>query len=733
MRAARLPVILLSASLLAACSQPADTTGNAAPIRGFSPAAAEQQLQVEAQLAGAVDRSRVDEYFREVTRLPHPAGSERTREIAEMIAERFREFGFDEVVLHRYDVLLPLPREVSVRMTAPIDYAPTLGEDPYEVDPDTSIDPGITYLGMSASGDVTGELVYAHSGNPEDYDWLESQGIDLQGKVAIVRYSVPYSYRGFKAWEAERRGLAALLVYSDPKEDGHLKGEVFPDGPWGPESHIQRGAISYDFIVPGDPLTPGWASVEGADRIDVQEAESVPRIVAVPLSARDAQPLLENIGGPEVPESWRGGLPITYRAGGDGAIVNVRVDMDDEIRPLWVPEGRILGSEHPEELVVVGNHHDAWVFGGVDPSSGTATMLELARVLGEMAQNGQRPRRTIVFGSWDAEEWHLTGSTEWGEDRANELYEYGVAYLNVDSSASGPNFGASAVASLNELVVQTVRDVDDPRREGTVLEGWRTSELDPEDAVIGGAERTDAAEDIDRVANSLGSGSDYTVFLNYVGMPVVDMSFSGPYGVYHSIYDDYWRMQNIGDPGLHYMTAMVEVWGRMALRLANAEVLPLDLALYADRVEGFLDQLAAIEGVEANVDLSAARAAVAGWEQAATQLNERIGAMLAAGESPADPAALNRAMRLAERNLLLRTQVGQERITGEGIPGRPWFRHGLYAPRYTYAAMSLPGVTEAAEQGDWELARSELQRLVWSFEGMVDSCEQALEAIGSGQ
>lgn len=732
--AAIVTVLLLAAALPAACRAPSPDGGDgdaAVEIAGFSAAGAQRQLQVEERLAAALDAAQVDAHFRELTRAPHPAGSERTRQIAEWLRDRFQEYGLDEVRLHRYDVLLPLPREVRVEMTAPIAYTPSLREDAYDLDPDTAQDAGPTYLGMSASGDVTAPLIYAHSGNPEDYDWLESQGIDPAGKIAIVRYSVPYSYRGFKAWEAERRGVAALLVYSDPLEDGFHKGAVFPDGPWGPDSHIQRGAITYDFIVPGDPLTPGWPSLQGNRRIPVQEARSVPGIVAVPMSWRDARPLLESMGGPEVPESWRGGIEgLTYRAGGE-ATVRVKVDMDGQVRPIWVVEGRILGSEAPDELVVLGNHHDAWVFGGVDPSSGTATLLELARGLGRLAREGVRPRRTIVFGSWDAEEWHLTGSTEWGEDLGEELSAHAVAYINVDSSVSGPDptFGASAVASLDRLVVETVRDVADPARGGSVLEAWR--EAEPADAVLGGANREvgPAAADVDRVANALGSGSDYTVFLNYLGIPVVDMSFGGEYGVYHSIYDDYWRMQNIADPGLRYMTAMAEIAGRMALRLANAQVLPYDLALYADRVGGFLDGLAEIDGVSEHLDLAATRELVALWRSEAAALGERIQVLLAGDPAPAQLAQLNQALIRAERQLLLRTQVGDERVVAEGIPDRPWFRHGLYAPRTTYAAMSLPGVTEAAEQGDWVRARHELERLGWSFEAMLDTLRQAQAAV----
>ena len=307
----------------------------------------------------------------------------------------------------------------------------------------------------------------------------------------LVRYSVPYSYRGFKALTAEQRGAAGILIYSDPADDGFTKGKTYPDGPWGPESHIQRGGIVYDFRVPGDPLTPGWASVPGAKRIRAAEAVSLPKIVSAPLSWRDAQVILGALEGPEAPPQWKGAMQIAYRAGGGAATVRMRVQSDDKVRPIWTVTGRITGSASPDDLVIVGNHRDAWVYGGVDPSSGTASLMELARSLGALAAQGTRPKRTIVFANWDAEEFTLTSSTEWGEQHARELSEHAVAYLNVDSSTSGPDFKSAAVPSLNRLIVEAARDVLDLK--------------DDERAIV---------------SNRLGSGSDYTVFLNFLGVPI---------------------------------------------------------------------------------------------------------------------------------------------------------------------------------------------------------------------
>ena len=676
-------------------------------IRGFTAASAARELALEAELSRRVSRDSTGAFFKYLTAEPHPAGSVRNKTLADFVAARFRQYGLDDVRTHRYDVLLPWPREVKVEMTAPTRYVATLKEDAFPQDPQTAQDPGPTYLGMSASGDVTGDLVYASSGNPSDYDWLESQGVRLEGKIAIVRYSVPYSYRGFKALTAQKRGLAALLIYSDPAEDGFVKGDTFPVGPWGPSSHIQRGAITYDFMIAGDPLTPGYASLPGAPRIKADDALSVPKIITVPMSYRDAEPLLRSLGGPEAPKEWQGALGFTYHVGGDAsATVHVKVDMDSATRSIYVVEGRIRGTEEPDKYVLLGNHRDAWVFGGVDPSSGTATQLELARVLGTMAKEGKRPKRSIVFADWDAEEWHLTGSTEWGENFADDVKKNAIAYLNVDASTSGSDFEATAVASLNDLVTESVRDVKDPTRASSVLDAW-------------GRRDTTVHRPLDYPANALGSGSDYTVFLNFLGVPVVEMDFDGPYGVYHSVYDDYYWMAHIGDPGFKYMTAMSEVWGRMAMRLANADVYPYDFSLYAKRVGTFIDSLAAQPSVASQLDVSAARNATAQWATAAAALDSALSITLAAPSSPARSARLraaNDAMRAMEQHFL----------NDSGIPGRPWFKHVLYAPKYTYAAMALPGVQEAVDQGDWARARAQLAVVVAKLEAVATATRAAV-------
>ncbi len=685
--------LLLTFALSAQLPQTASPTS---PILGFSPphAAAEHQLETTFQAIPSPDKAR--EWHRTFTAEPHPAASERNNQLADFVAAEWRKQGWEDVTLHRYDVLHSRPRSVSLEMTEPVRFTASLREDSYEADPDTK-NPAVSgsYFGYSASGDVTAEVVYAHSGNPEDYELLRKKGISVKGKIVLVRYSNPYSYRGFKALTAEREGAAALLIYSDPAEDGYTHGKVFPDGPWGPESHIQRGAITYDYIIPGDPTTPGWASVPGAKRIAPEEARSLPKIPALPLSWRDAKPLLENMNGSEAPKDWQGALPITYRFTG-GVKAHVKVDMDTSMQPYTVVEAHIRGSELPDEWVLLGNHRDAWVFGGVDPSSGTASMMELTRALGELKQRGIRPRRTIVVCSWDGEEYALTGSTEWGEQFADDLKKKLVAYLNVDESVAGAattagpeglSFSPSAVASLAPMLVEAARDVRAPSGK-SLYEAWRATRKRDSKA---GAAPLDSA----LVETRIGSGSDHTVFLNHLGRPVINLGFTGDYGVYHSMYDDHYWMSHIGDPAFEYHVTLTRIWGLVALRLANADILPFDFGFNGSALEQFLRELEQNNNLKSHLSLKKLHARIAKFQKVGSALRD-----VTAGDLLADQASPEKIQRLNEQLL----QVESNWLDPAGIPGRPWFQHLLYAARYTYAHLEYPGLTEAVEKGDWKLA-----------------------------
>jgi N-acetylated-alpha-linked acidic dipeptidase len=663
-------------------------------MRGFLAQSAAWEQQTEKQFLASASPQQVREFHRYLTAEPHPAGSQRNNELAQWVAQQWKQQGLENVQVHEYDVLNSTPKSALVEMVAPTHFRASLREDAYPEDPDTK-DPRVSgaYLGYSASGDVTAPVVYAHSGNPADYELLRKHGIDVRGKIVLVRYSNPYSYRGFKAYTAQKLGVAALLIYSDPAEDGYVQGKVFPKGPWGPASHIQRGSITYDFLEPGDPTTPGWASVPGAKHISPNDAISMPHIIALPLSWRDAEPILKNMGGPAAPKDWQGGLPFTYHMGGAHERLHVNVQMNQNIEPYYDVEARIEGSEHPDEWIVLGNHRDAWVFGGVDPSSGTASMLELTRDLGALLRKGIRPKRTLVFCDWDGEEYALTGSTEWGEQYADELKKKAIAYLNVDSSASGPNFDGSAVGSLAPLLVEVSRDLRAPSG-GTLYDEWRVSrarEL-----------KQKTVADSDLAETRIGSGSDHTVFLNYLGIPTMLLQFDGPYGVYHSMYDDFYWINHFGDPGYRYHTLMTQLWGVVSLRLADSDVLPYDFVAYAGEIRKYVHELDEASHVSGHLDLGPLYQSVDAFEKAARELDATSKTVLArSGIDRAAADKLNRALMEVERNW----------CDPSGIPGRPWFKHTLYAARYTYAHLELPGMTEAAEAGNWKLAGEQQQIL----------------------
>lgn len=670
-----------AAVLAAAAWQRADP----APF-GFTAEGAAAQRAAERRFLNSPSADRLRDAHRLLAGKPHVAGSERDRELAEWTRAQFADYGLDDVQVTTHEVLLPWPEEVTVEMPA-TGWKATMREEPVAGDEYTQVSEavaGIPYHAYSANGEATAPVVYAGSGNPADYDALARRGIDIKGKIALVRYSVPYSYRGFKALTAERRGAAGVLIYSDPEDDGAGKGSVYPAGPWGPESHIQRGGIVYDFMVPGDPLTPGWASVPGARRIDRADAVSLPKIISAPMSYKDARVILAALGSPHTAkEAWAPPAELP--------VVRMKVRADDRVRPIWTVTGAIRGSERPDELVILGNHRDAWIYGGVDPSSGSAALMELARTLGALTKTGWRPKRTIVFASWDAEEFTLTSSTEWGEQHEASLRRNAVAYLNVDSAASGPHLSVAAVPALNALIAEAAAVVRDPRTGTPVAAVSRER-----GAAERGALPTGDANEL--VNNRLGSGSDYTVFLNFLGVPVADLSFDGPYGVYHSIYDNHHWVSKIGDPGFRYHVAMVQLWGVMAMRLAGADAIPLDYSPYAKAIAAFMDEVER-RGPASSV-LAEARSAAGEFQKAADEFNAARAAALSADDRAA-LARLNARLLLVERALL----------DPDGIPGRPWYRHQVYAPKFTYAPELLPGVAEALEAGDAARAARQAERL----------------------
>jgi len=731
---------------VAAIFFPLTLGAQAQSILGFTPASAAHESAIESKFKSIPTPAEERRQLRIFTQEPHTAGSKRNNELAEYIRDQWIKQGLEDVIIRRYDVYGTNPKSASLEMIAPTHYQAILRETPIPGD-DDSKNPAIpgAWLGMSISGEVTAPVVYAHSGNPEDYDLLRKNGISVKGKIVLVRYSNPYSYRGFKALTAQHEGAAAILIYSDPAEDGYKQGKVDPDGPWGPEYKIQRGSITYDFMVPGDPQTPGWASVPGTKRIPIADAASAPKIMALPLSWHDAKPLLENMDGPVAPADWQGGLPIPYRLGGERVKAHLKIEMDNGIQPYYVVEGRIRGADLPDQWVVLGNHRDAWVFGAVDPSSGTASMMELTRALGELKKQGMRPRRTIVICSWDGEEIGLTGSTEWGEQFAGDLRSKAVAYINVDEATSGPKFHGQAVASLAPMLEETTRSLQDPSGK-SLYDAWKQT-VEREKASAQSGPFNSGVVNSTLADTRIGSGSDHTVFLNFIGMPVIGLGFEGDYGVYHSAYDDFFWMNHFGDPGYRYHTLMSQLWGVTALRLANADLLPFDFATYASNIRQFVNDLeknnpvilsavaspqstpsspvilsaarsnerAESKDLASSLDLSSLQPAIDAFEAAGTRLNDSLARALAAGKlDPQLASTLNHGMMQVERNWL----------NPDGIPGRPWFKHILYGARFTYAHLELPGLTEAVEKQDWPTARHQAEILERALEKNTQLLEQ---------
>jgi N-acetylated-alpha-linked acidic dipeptidase len=440
--------------------------------------------------------------------------------------------------------------------------------------------------------------------------------------------------------------------------------------------------------------------------------------MALPLSWHDAKPLLENLDGPVAPDNWQGGLPIQYHLGGDRVKVHLKIEMDNGTQPYYVVEGRIRGSDLPDEWVVLGNHRDAWVFGGVDPSSGTASMMELTRSLGELTKQGIRPRRTLVICSWDGEEVGLTGSTEWGEQFANDLRTKAVAYINVDEASSGPNFHGQAVASLAPMLAETTRSLQDPSGK-SLYDAWKaTVERERAEGKQSGQMNDSGIASTTLADTRIGSGSDHTVFLNFIGMPVIGLQFDGDYGVYHSAYDDFYWMNHFGDPGYRYITLMSQLWGVTALRLADADLLPFDFASYASNVRQFVNELAKGRDMS-RLDLTGVRKDIDNLEGAGKQLNETLSRKLASGAIDSKAATeLNHGMMQVERNWL----------NPDGIPGRPWFKHILYGARFTYAHLELPGLAEAVEKQDWPTAKQQAEILRRAIETNTKLLNQLAQA-----
>jgi N-acetylated-alpha-linked acidic dipeptidase len=694
---------LVALALILAAAGSAEDSGS---ITGFAPSRVAAERQLEQKLRAIPDAARAEANLRHLTSEPHLAGTDASRRVAEWLRDQYRSYGFDAEIV-TYSAWLPTPRQITLELTRPTQKTLATPEEPIDVDKDTA-DKRIVpaFNRYSPSGEVTAPVVYVNYGMPEDYGALASAGVHVEGKIVLARYGK--SYRGVKAKLADEHKAAALILYSDPKDDGAPQGDTFPNGPWRPLSGIQRGSIIYTQIYPGDPLTPGIAATASAKRLAPADAASLPHIPTMPINAQDAAVILGNLTGETAPGDWQGGLPLTYHFGPGDAEVHMKLVMDYQQRPIYDVIAKLRGTSD-NEWIVLGNHHDAWVYGAADPGSGTATMLETARAISELARSGWKPRRTIVICHWDGEEPGLIGSTEWVEQNAAELQAKVVAYINTDVGVSGPNFGAGATPSLKELIRDAAREVEDPRTGHTVYEAWREHGRAAQSDVPGTARQAAVADASGEApVDAIGSGSDYSAFLDHAGIPSIDLGFNGPYGVYHSTYDDFYWMKHFGDPKFAYHATLAKIIGTIALRLDEADILPFNYPAYALELEHLTtDRLRRATRDEDEQALEPALDGAAKLSISAKNASDALEAVSGAPLDPAKAAQINRALASVEQAFLV----------PEGLVGRPWFKHPLYAPgTYTgYAAVALPGVTEALDRHDSATLKREADALTAAY------------------
>ncbi|MFZ0744786.1 MAG: M28 family metallopeptidase [Terracidiphilus sp.] len=686
-----------------------NTGASVAPSSAFGYTDFSKQAAFEEKFLAVPSARLAGEELKTLTAAPHVAATPEDHETALYVADKFRAAGLETEIVP-YRVLLNWPKVVRVEardaagnllMTGPT--REHVQGDPGQDDPRVVM----PFNGSSGSGDVTAPVVYANYGRLEDFNKLAELHIDLHGKIVIARYGA--NFRGVKVYLAEQRGAVGVLLYSDPQDDGYFKGDPYPNGPWRPATGVQRGSVQYLFKYPGDPETPGVASTPDLpDSARINPEGNQPHIISIPISYHDAAPILEAMKGPGVPQAWQGALPFRYHLGAGGVHVHLVSQQDYQRRIIWDVIGKIKGSEFPDEWVINGNHRDAWVYGAVDPNSGTAAMLEAVHGIGALLKQGWRPKRTMIFCSWDAEEEGLIGSTEWVEQQAQNL-DHAVAYFNTDVGVSGPDFSAAAVPSLKQFVRDITQSVPSPLG-GTVYQEWRLNRTRGDEHRASNAP-PQPGEEV-RVSD-LGSGSDFTPFLQHAGVPSTDVGSEGPYGVYHSTFDDFaWFTEN-ADPHFVYLQEMARVFGLEALRMADADVLPYDYEAYAREIASYLDAAKRKAGDAGlgSLDFAPAQAAEARFAAAAAR----------AHTLQASPSG-----NLAQLNQTLR-QVETDLLSPKGLPNRPWYRHTIYAPgEYTgYAAVVIPGVNEAIDAKDATVAGQQLVVLTQALDRAAQTLDSA--------
>ncbi|MAZ25871.1 MAG: folate hydrolase [Cytophagaceae bacterium] len=727
MKTTLLPLLMLCAMHL--CAQES--------ILGFSDAAAKKQKELEKEFETQLNKQNLDDWMKLMVAEPHWVGTEYGKHNVDWMEKQFKSWGYKTKV-DEYEILFPYPKLRLLEMTAPEKYTAKLEAVPVEGDPYTAQGEKLlpSYNAFSTDGDVEAELVFVNYGIPSDYEELEKLGIDVKGKIVIAKYYG--SWRGIKPKLAAEKGAIGCIIYSDPEDDGYYQGDVYPKGPYKNKTGVQRGSVMDMPTYPGDVLTPGYAATKNAERLAREDAKTITEIPVLPISYEDAEPLLKALEGTPAPASWRGALPITYKIGPGPAKVHLKLEFDWQMVPAYDLTATLKGSEYPDEWIVRGNHHDAWVHGASDPVSGMVALMEEARVVAKLAKEGKGPKRTIVYCAWDAEEPGLIGSTEWVEDHMDELKQKAVAYINTDGNSRG-FLGVGGSHTLEAMVSQVADDVMDPQTGVSVKERRIAAQMtrDGDDAFT---------------ISALGSGSDYTPFIQHTGIASLNLGYGGEGsgGEYHTIYDTYPHYTRFKDPGFEYGAALANTAGRLTLRLANAEVLPFELKGWFTTVNGYLDEIMKnlentrkevkthnmmvekgyyklAEDPKKNIKAPEKKAEIpfinfSPLQNEMTALKESIDAFAKVNQvqlSTSQKERLNGMLRELEQQL----------ITEEGLPRRPWFKHQLYAPGfYTgYGVKTLPGVREAIEQENWDEAKGQIDILANTLSSFNDYVQKMID------
>jgi N-acetylated-alpha-linked acidic dipeptidase len=746
-------------------AQPDTTPASPAAVTGMLGYADEhraREREVEQRFDEQISATELSDWLKSMSSAPNQVGSPHDRANAEFMLQKLREWGWDAHI-ETFSVLYPTPKHESLQLTAPHKFTAQLREPPIAGDRSSGESGALPpYNVYGADGDVSGELIYVNHGMPDDYRQLERLGISVQGKIVIARYGG--GWRGLKPKVAHEHGAIGCIIYSDPADDGYAEADVYPQGPSRPAEGVQHGSVADITLFPGDPLTPGVGATESAERLPIAQAPTLMKIPVLPISYADAQPLLQALGGRVAPQGWRGGLPITYHIGAGAARVRLQVQSDWSLKTIYDVIARVPGAELPDEWIVRGNHHDGWVFGAWDPLAGNAAMLEEAKAIGTLIKSGWRPARTLIYASWDAEEPALIGSTEWVEAHATELTQHAVLYVNSDENDRG-FLHAAGSHSLQRLVNEIGADIQDPEHHVSVLARLRArlrvNDFNDSDARSKRLAQA-AASGADVPIEGLGSGSDYSAFLQHLGIASVDVGYAGEaddQGIYHSKYDTFEHFARFGDPGFAYGVAEAETVGHLVLRVADADVLPLQFSDTYRVYEGYVRELHQL------VDDKRAHAAqVAALRQArafelASDPTEPVAAPASEADvpyldfAPLDNAMLHlqRAARSYDQALAEAEKQGlslgprrlqldgvlqglEQTLTSErGLPGRPWYKHLIYAPgRNTgYSVKTIPGVREAIEDANFQEAEQYVTVTAQALERYCTRIEAAAELLGT--